>query len=55
MADWRRFEDEEEEMRRAEETERVGWGVDGGVVVSCNKFNLNPKLTRCCDCRVLKI
>lgn len=26
-----------------------------GVVVSCNKFNLNPKLTRCRDCRVLKI
>lgn len=25
-----------------------------GVVVSFNKFNLNPKLTRCRDCRVLK-
>lgn len=33
-------------------------GVNGrkeGVVTSCNKFNQNPKLTRCRDYRVLKI
>lgn len=33
-------------------------GVNGrkeGVVTSCNKFNQNPKLTRCGDYRVLKI
>ncbi len=40
-------------------TERKGEGRRKrgreGVVVSCNKFNLNPKLTRCHDCRVLKI
>lgn len=52
-----------EKMWGGDEEGRGGWrrlggwdgGVDGGVVASCNKFNLNPKLTRCCDCRVLKI
>lgn len=48
-----------EERRRCEEEEEGMRGMEGrqeereGVVISHNKFNLNPKLTRCCDCRAL--
>lgn len=47
----------------AERREWRSWDGEGrrreegkeGVVTSCNGFNLNLKLTRCRDCRVLKI
>lgn len=58
-------EGEEKKKRKSRQkcewrTGRTTWGEGGrkekeGVVASCNEFNLNPKLTRCRDCRVLKI